>query len=76
MFHSPTVLVIAVSLGCCASVPIGFGRSAEPPADTSTTIVGEWETIDRHLAMGSLYQPVHGVRNGKELSAFKYKAIS
>jgi endonuclease YncB( thermonuclease family)/Leucine-rich repeat (LRR) protein len=31
--------------------------------DSSSAIVGVWESIDHHAAMGSLYQPVHGARH-------------
>jgi len=38
-----------------------------PPA---AAILGDWETLDRHVAMGSLYQPVHGVRKREGLVRF------
>jgi cyanophycinase len=34
----------------------------ENPKDPSASILGTWAALDRHLAIGSLYQPVHGVR--------------
>src|SRR5262245_31955876 len=39
-------------------------------AQTPPTIIGDWETLDRHVAMGSLYQPVHGVRKREGLVRF------
>jgi cyanophycinase len=34
-------------------------------ADASAAIVGTWRSTDRHVALGSLFQPVHGVRKRK-----------
>jgi cyanophycinase len=34
-------------------------------------VLGTWETLDRHIAMGSLYQPVHGVRKRVGLVRFE-----
>jgi len=40
---------------------------AAEPAD----LVGTWDTIDRHVAMGSLYQPVHGNRKREGVVHFR-----
>jgi endonuclease YncB( thermonuclease family) len=32
------------------------------PGDTPPPVVGTWENTERHVALGSLYQPMHGVR--------------
>jgi hypothetical protein len=47
-----------------------FGSLAAPapkdgavgPGPEAASLLGTWKATDRHLAMGSLYQPVHGVR--------------
>lgn len=41
--------------------PLATEVKQKKPTDNSL-IQGKWNTIDRHIAMGSLYQPVHGVR--------------
>jgi hypothetical protein len=46
---------------------------AEPPQDPRDRIVGTWNTIDRHVALGSLYQPVHGVRKRESVIFFERK---
>jgi|GEM_PF-1258563 Cyanophycinase and related exopeptidases len=45
--------------------------SAVKAADSAAALVGTWETIDRHIAMGSLYQPVHGVRKREGVVHFR-----
>jgi mannose-6-phosphate isomerase-like protein (cupin superfamily) len=52
--------------------------------DPPPSVVGAWESIDRHVAIGSLYQPVHGVRkregmvyveqNGDRLTGYAIQA--
>ena len=44
---------------------------ADPAVSENTPLLGVWETIDRHVAMGSLYQPVHGVRKRVGLVRFE-----
>jgi cyanophycinase len=44
---------------------------ADPAASDDMPLLGTWETIDRHVAMGSLYQPVHGVRKREGLVRFE-----
>jgi cyanophycinase len=43
---------------------------AQPPALTPESLVGTWESLDRHAAMGSLFQPVHGVRKREAVVCF------
>jgi len=43
----------------------------ESQAAESGSILGTWETIDRHVAMGSLFQPVHGVRKREGVVHFR-----
>jgi hypothetical protein len=37
-------------------------KNEKPAAAKATAILGAWDVTDRHVAIGSLYQPVHGVR--------------
>jgi endonuclease YncB( thermonuclease family) len=37
------------------------------------TVLGTWNSIDRHVAIGSLYQPVHGVRKREGVVYFEQK---
>jgi cyanophycinase len=60
-FHSFLLTILIV--GLCDGAPA--------PDDKAAEIVGTWETIDRHVAMGSLYQPVHGVRKREGVVHFE-----
>jgi mannose-6-phosphate isomerase-like protein (cupin superfamily) len=40
-------------------------KTDKPAKRNPPAILGAWEAVDRHIAMGSLYQPVHGVRKRK-----------
>jgi cyanophycinase-like exopeptidase len=46
---------------------LGEAISAAQPAD----LVGTWDTLDWHAAMGSLYQPVNGARNREGVVHFR-----
>lgn len=39
--------------------------------DDPKAILGRWDSLDRHVAMGSLFQPVHGVRKREAVVAFQ-----
>ncbi len=45
-----------------------LGQTAELQEPVS--IVGTWESLDRHVAMGNLFQPVHGVRKREAVVCF------
>jgi hypothetical protein len=45
---------------------VGASQAAEPPP-----IVGTWKAVDRHVSIGSLYQPVHGVRKRESEITFE-----
>src|SRR5262245_12843027 len=53
------------------------GKGVEPPADRKkrddkpAPVVGTWTTEDRHLAMGTLYQPIHTVRLRSSIVTFQ-----
>jgi len=50
-----------------------LSMTAAAAAQGPPAIEGTWETLDRHVAMGSLYQPVHGVRKREGLVHFAQK---
>jgi endonuclease YncB( thermonuclease family) len=52
------------------SEPPQTDRSASDPAP----ILGEWKSVDRHVAIGSLFQPVHGVRKRESMVYFEQTA--
>lgn len=64
-------------LGLAASVLCFLHASAQEPKgdkkrnDKLELIVGAWESQDRHLAMGTLYQPSHSVRAREGAVYFK-----
>jgi endonuclease YncB( thermonuclease family) len=41
------------------------------PGDKPAAVVGTWASLDRHVAIGSLFQPVHGVRKREAVVQFK-----
>ena len=47
-----------------------LGALATEPTDKAAAIVGDWESLDRHIAMGSLYQLEHGVRKREGVVRF------
>ena len=47
------------------AVPASTSLSREQPVAQSA-ILGVWKSSDRHASMGSLYQPLHGVRSARE----------
>jgi hypothetical protein len=66
----------AALLGLCANV-VAAGEDDPPVGDAEpnvreppSPIVGVWASVDRHAAMGSLFQPVHGVRKREAVVYF------
>src|SRR6185503_3328394 len=58
---------------CLAIVLLPNVLLADPPQDPRDRIVGAWNSTDRHAAMGSLFQPVHGVRKRESVVYFERK---
>ncbi len=58
----------AVSLALAACVVCPMPCEADDP---TPPIVGTWKSLDRHVAMGSIYQPVHGVRQREGVVTFQ-----
>jgi endonuclease YncB( thermonuclease family) len=41
------------------------------PTDNPAAVLGDWDSIDRHVAMASLFQPEHGVRKREAVVHFE-----
>ena len=55
--------LIVTSALCFLRAPAQEPKRADKKRDDKPElIVGTWESQDRHLAMGTLYQPMHGTR--------------
>jgi hypothetical protein len=69
----PSFYCFPFAIALCARLlvahePLGPVRDG---TDQPLAIVGTWEAVDRHVAMGSLYQPVHGVRQREAVVTFQ-----
>src|SRR5262245_9636455 len=53
--------------------PKGEGGEKKPDGKLAA-IVGDWDSIDRHVAIASLFQPVHGVRKRDAVIHFRQDA--
>lgn len=42
-------------------------------SDAAPMIIGTWDSIDRHVAIGSLFQPVQGVRKREAVVRFEQR---
>src|SRR5262245_55896495 len=51
---------------------VGWFATAVMAAEPAS-VVGTWDSVDRHVAIGSLYQPVHGVRKREGVVHFREK---
>src|SRR5262245_25863181 len=58
---------------CLSTLLLPTFALAEEPKDPRDRIVGVWNSLDRHVSIGSLYQPVHGVRKRKAEIHFEHK---
>src|SRR5262245_51752571 len=63
MFPCPLTCLLVVS----TLVP----QADAAPGDAVSPILGTWNSIDRHVAIGSLFQPVHGVRRREARVTFQ-----
>ena len=59
------LLVLAASVFC--------NWRCEGADDKPSPVVGTWDSIDRHVSIGSLYQPVHGVRKRDGVVTFEHQ---
>src|SRR5262245_19999122 len=57
----------AVVLACAA----GSAGQDNKPSEKPSPVVGSWKATDRHVAIGSLFQPVHGVRKRESMVCFR-----
>jgi cyanophycinase len=67
-----SVACIAVVAGICCQIAAGQqpAASQRPLELTLESLLGNWESLDRHVAIGSLFQPVHGVRKREAVVCF------
>jgi hypothetical protein len=62
MIRTCVVCLAATAVLCIGAAAQEQSKSTNNPARQTASIVGEWKAEDRHLAMGTLYQPMQGTR--------------
>jgi len=67
------VFVIGLAAGVLCGPVAGQDRAGgEKGRDSKfAAIVGDWDSVDRHVAMASLFQPEHGVRKRDAVIHFR-----
>jgi len=70
---SSKLLFASLLLCCSALLAVGSVTASAEESSPKPAIVGTWDSIDRHVAIGSLYQPVHGVRKREGVVYFEQK---